>query len=217
LQRELADLKRIDTRSETAAADARFATDTLFGPARGQMFGVLECEDNRGQTVVLRAFSCQYNGAWTIAGWVPPLFAVQAYDQLMVPGDRQIKALGRQIEALPSGDEERAKLEIQRKQLSRSLMKDLHGLYELQNFRGETAPLTAFFGDTNGVPTGAGDCCAPKLLNHAVRKGLRPLSLAEFYWGAANRSGTREHGHFYGSCAGKCQPILGFMLCGTQA
>lgn len=216
LQQELADLRRIDYRRESAVADARFAIDYLFGPARGQMFGVLECADNRGQAVILRAFSGQYNGVWTIDGWVPPLFDVAAYEQIMIPGDRRLKKLGRKIEALPPGTDRRAELVTRRKHLSRSLMKDLHDLYELRNFRGETAPLAAFFGDTNGAPTGAGDCCGPKLLNHAARNNLRPRSLAEFYWGATNRSGTREHGRFYGRCADKCRPILGFMLCGAQ-
>jgi tRNA pseudouridine32 synthase/23S rRNA pseudouridine746 synthase len=39
-----------------------------------------------------------------------------------------------------------------------------------------------------GLPTGSGDCCAPKLLAWAARAGLRPLALAELWWGAG-RSG----------------------------
>ena len=95
-------------------------------------------------------------------------------------------------------------------------MKKLHDLYELQNFKGEKKPLAEFFKDTNGIPTGAGDCCAPKLLNHAARNNLRPLGIAEFYWGKTNHSNTREHSQFYSCCVSKCQPILGFMLCGAK-
>ena len=215
LMQELTNLTRIDYRSESAAADPGFSTDYLFGAARGQMFGVLAAEDRQGGVVILRAFSCQYNAAWNVAGWAPPLFDVAAYDQIMIPGDRAIKELGREMDALESGHEKRL-LQHKRKRLSRSLMKDLHGLYELSNFRGETRPLAEFFRETNGIPTGAGDCCAPKLLHQAVRRNLRPLGIAEFYWGRTNRSGTREHGRFYSACLDKCQPILGFMLCGAM-
>jgi tRNA pseudouridine32 synthase/23S rRNA pseudouridine746 synthase len=63
---------------------------------------------------------------------------------------------------------------------------------------------------------GVGECCAPKLLNYAALNGLKPLGLSEFYWGKENKSGTRKHGEFYPACAEKCQPILGFMLCGIK-
>ena len=86
----------------------------------------------------------------------------------------------------------------------------------LTNFRGETKPLNDIFQDKNGIPTGTGDCCAPKLLNFAVKNNLTPLGLAEFYWGKENKSATRQHGRFYQSCTSKCQPILGFMLCGLD-
>ncbi len=212
---ELEDLKRIDYRCDSENADPRLSTDYLFGAARGQMFGVLECENDKGKIIILRAFSCQYNAMWNVDGWAPPLFDVEVYQEIMIPGDRKIKELGRKMSALKTTDEDFRLLKQQRKQLSRSIMKELHHLYQLQNFRGEIMPLTEFFQSTNGPPTGAGDCCAPKLLNQAARSNLRPLSIAEFYWGKTNRSGTRKHGCFYSSCVDKCLPILGFMLCGA--
>ncbi|MDX2475258.1 MAG: hypothetical protein QNL91_16295 [Candidatus Krumholzibacteria bacterium] len=214
LRRELESSRRIDLLAEPDAADPRFHTDYLLGPALGQMFGVLECQDSRGKTVVLRAFSGQYNGVWKVPGWAPPVFDLEAYHGIMIPGDRRIKDLGRKIEA---GGSDCADLKRQRKALSQSLMKELHDLYQLTNFRGGTQPMADFFGAVQGIPTGAGDCCAPKLLNQAARLNLHPLGLAEFYWGASNRSGTRKHGHFYDSCGDRCQPILGFMLCGVTA
>jgi hypothetical protein len=66
------------------------------------------------------------------------------------------------------------------------------------------------------MPTGTGDCCGPKLLAQAAIEGLRPLGLAEFYWGRENRSGSRRHTTFSASCPEKCGPILGFMLCGLD-
>jgi len=188
--------------------DPRFSTDYLLGEARGQMFGVLECTAASGSIVVLRAFSCQYNGEWRVDGWVPPVLDVEGFHGIADPVDREIKALDRMItEGREPG------LVRRRRALSRDLMTRIQGLYRLTNFRGETRPMTEVF--QGGIPTGAGDCCAPKLLNHAALHGLTPLGISEFYWGRENRSGTRKHGEFYPACAEKCQPILGFMLCGT--
>ena len=93
-------------------------------------------------------------------------------------------------------------------------MKELHGLYHLHNFKGEEANLEEAFSLAKGIPTGSGDCCAPKLLNEAAIRGLNPTGLAEFFWGKETTSGTRFHRNFYPSCEDKCQPILGFLLCG---
>ena len=95
-------------------------------------------------------------------------------------------------------------------------MRDIHALYRLRNFRGQVAGLEEIFPPGMGIPTGTGDCCAPKLLQYAAEHELLPLGLAEFYWGRKNASKTRRQGYFYPSCQIKCQPILGFMLCGLE-
>lgn len=189
--------------------DPRFSTDYLWGEARGQMFGVLVCVTDGGEVVVLRAFSCQYNGTWRVDGWVPPLIDVDEFLRITKPVDREIKALDARIAA--GRDPE---LVRRRRALSQDLTARIQGLYRLHNFRGEARPLTEVF--PGGIPTGAGDCCAPKLLNHAARHGLHPVGISEFFWGRENRSGTRQHGEFYPACAEKCQPILGFLLCGAS-
>ena len=186
-----------------------FPTDVLWSESRGHMFGVLECQDAAGNTVVLKAFSGQYNGEWLADGWVPPIIDVDEFNRLVDPVDREIKQLDRLI-----AEKKDPELIQRRKALSQELMKQIHALYLLTNFRRETRPLTDVF--QGGIPTGAGDCCAPKLLNYAAKNGLTPLGLSEFYWGRENRSGTRKHGEFYPACAEKCQPILGFMLCGKD-
>ena len=95
-------------------------------------------------------------------------------------------------------------------------MKEIHAMYRLSNFRGETESLPNAVYGAEGIPTGTGDCCAPKLLGYAARNGLTPLGLTEFYFGRTNRSGTKKHGEFYSSCLNKCGRILGFMLCGLE-
>ncbi len=216
LMQMLEEKRRIDFMAPDDAADSHFSTDYLFGDARGQMFGVLECEDENGVVVVLRAFSCQYNGVWNVDGWVPPLLDVDCYNSIVPPVDRQIKNLGRKIDDFEKSSPEHLELVQQRRKLSRELMKDIHGLYLVHSFTGKKKTLFDAFHGAKGIPTGTGDCCAPKLLNHAAKNGLKPLGLAEFYWGRESRSGTRQHGEFYSCCENKCQPILGFMLCGIE-
>lgn len=199
-----------------AATDPVLATAPLFGESRGKMFGVLECCNAVGKQVWLYAFSGQYNGLWLIPGWAPPLFDIAAFQRINKPTERQIKALGRRLASLADHSAGRRLLGNKRKAMSQLLMLEIHALYRVHNFRGELAPLSEAIGESNGKPTGTGDCCAPKLLNLAAVLDLAPVSLAEFYFGRDNRSGSRLHGRFYPPCVDKCRPLLGFMLCGAS-
>jgi hypothetical protein len=201
--------------SPSPAPDPSLSTDYLFGEARGKMFGALVGTDARGRGVTLYAFSGQYNGRWTVPGWVGPVFSTADFDRINRPGEKAIKELGGRIDRLPDTDPLRAELKKERKQQSRQLMQAIFGLYRLCNFRGETAPLEDIYDRPGLPPTGTGDCCAPKLLHHAALNRIRPEGMAEFYWGLENASGTRRHGRFYPPCSSKCQPILGFLLCGA--
>src|SRR5690606_26869595 len=55
-----------------------------------------------------------------------------------------------------------------------------------------------------------------KLLQHAYFYGLKPICMAELWWGASPRSEVRKHGYFYPACRGKCEPILQHMLQGMS-
>ncbi|MFZ2959018.1 MAG: hypothetical protein WA705_19190 [Candidatus Ozemobacteraceae bacterium] len=192
-----------------------FSLDYLWGAAKGKMFGVADCIGPTGGRVVLKAFSCQFQGRWEAPGWVPPLLNPQTWDRLVEPVDREIKSIGRELVKPHLPETARLELRERRKVLSQALMRDIHKLYEVANFAGERRSLPdAFIGQ--GIPNGAGDCCAPKLLYSAVRQGLRPLGIAEFFWGRENLSRTRQHRLFYSCCQDKCQPLLGFMLCGVD-
>jgi tRNA pseudouridine32 synthase / 23S rRNA pseudouridine746 synthase len=65
-------------------------------------------------------------------------------------------------------------------------------------------------------PAGAGECAAPKLLQYAFLHQLKPIALAEFWWGQSPSSEIKKHGQFYPACRGKCEPILGHMLEGIE-
>ena len=214
LIRQLEERKSIQ-RSDTVQ-DPRLSTESLFGEQRGKMFGVLECLDQNGEISWLYAFSGQFNGLWAVDGWAPPLFDIPTFKMVHDPVEKRIKALGKEMERVPAGSDLYLSLLSQRRQLSRQLMIDLHDLYLLHNFTGDTATLHQAFIQPGGKPTGTGDCCAPKLLQLAAATELLPLSLAEFFYGRSNRSGSRNHGCFYSPCSDKCQPLLGFLLCGIE-
>lgn len=213
---KLNNFKCLDFEKPTSERNPKFSTDYVFGEARGQMFGVLECISPKNETVFLKAFSCKYNSQWNIDGWVPPLFDADVYMKLMRDGDSIITPLGDKMRGMDLNSPERLKIHRKRKRLSQELMKELHQLYSLHNFRGEKSSIYNAFYHPKGIPTGTGDCCAPKLLNFAALNNLTPISIAEFFYGKENVSQTRSHGKFYSSCKGKCEPILGFMLCGLE-
>lgn len=113
---------------------------------------------------------------------------------------------------------EQADLEIQalkrhRKVLSQQLQAQMNTVYHLTNFAGESRSLDQLL---STLPTGTGECCAPKLLHYAATQGLKPLAMAEFWWGASSANGDRMAGEFYGACVDRCQPIMGFLLSGLS-
>ncbi|MBH0021193.1 RNA pseudouridine synthase [Pseudoalteromonas sp. SWXJ133] len=114
--------------------------------------------------------------------------------------------------------DEIAHLKKRRKTLSKSLQKKLFAQYQFLNANGETTDLNAIFAalPEHTPPSGAGDCAAPKLLQYAYKHDLKPLAMAEFWWGAAPKSAIRQHKNYYPSCYSKCQPILGHMLKGLD-
>ncbi len=207
---------RIDFEATAAAADPRCATSPLFAAEGGKMFGVLACRDSQGSQVTLRAFSGQFGGLWEVAGWVGPIIDPAAFDQLTRDTEGAIKRLGAEIDQTDAGSSHRQHLVRRRRSLSRGLMRQVHDLYRLVNFRGQQCLLIEAFQGDNLPPSGTGDCCAAKLLQHAALHGLSPRGLIEFYWGRPNTSGLRVHGGLYPACEARCRPVLGYMLCGLE-
>ncbi len=104
-------------------------------------------------------------------------------------------------------------LKQQRKEISRQLQAKMHAVYSLTNFLGMSQSLQKLIPHP---PTGTGDCCAPKLLHHAATHNLKPLAMAEFWWGESLPNGDKIQGEFYGACLERCQPIMGFLLSGLH-
>ena len=170
---------------------------------QGKMFGVLLYEGG-----YLAAFSAKLDGSYDHEGFVPPIF------EMTTP---------------PVGT---SKVESQR------LQRLLFAQYNLLNSRGERKNLLEIFANEPPIlspeewfsdkgerlkvkgeripPSGAGECCAPKLLQYAFLHGLKPIELAEFWIGAPSKTEIRREGEFYAPCSGRCVPILKHMLEGME-
>lgn len=121
--------------------------------------------------------------------------------------------------------------------LSERLQSWLFNHFVLLNARGERKPMPEIFREyylsnasaklqarilalnpgsdaTLICPSGAGECCEPKLLQYAYLHGMRPLRMASFWWGPCLGLRLQRHGQFYPACSGRCKPILSWMLRG---
>jgi len=114
-------------------------------------------------------------------------------------------------------DQAKAQIENIRQQRaahSADLQRRIFERYTFLNALGEQKNVLELF--AGSPPAGAGECAAPKLLQYAYLNQLKPICMAEFWWGMSPDSEVRIHGHFYPSCKSKCEPILGHMLKGLS-
>ncbi|MGB5982402.1 MAG: pseudouridine synthase [Nonlabens sp.] len=134
-------------------------------------------------------------------------YAIYLNDQLKIKED-QLNAYYDQLK----------KLKHQRKELSNHLQKWIFKQYKFLNANGDTQNALELFKNRPPYipPSGTGDCAAPKLLQSAYKNDLKPIALAEFWYGESLRSQIRKHGHFYPSCRSKCEPVLNFMIQGLD-
>ena len=124
--------------------------------------------------------------------------------------------------------EEIEHLKHERHQRSIVLQNWLFRQFVFRNALGEERSLPELFSDASASaralpghkqpapPSGAGECCAPRLLQAAYVEGLRPICMAEFWVGDSPANEIRRDGHFYPACNSKCRPILRHMLRGLN-
>lgn len=115
---------------------------------------------------------------------------------------------------LAKADENINRLKNERKKRSAALQKNIFEHYTFLDAEKRSKSLQKIFIEELGTipPAGAGECAAPKLFQYAFKNGYTPISLAEFWWGAAPNSEVRKHKNYYPCCKGKCAPILNYML-----
>lgn len=212
----------------------------------GKMFGVLVVEkkhedvkDGKVRKAVELGFLAAYSGQVDILEgedyFVPPVFDYLQPDGYFKNEEKEISRINQNICILENGiysdntvynehivnrglypDIDSLKLE--RKSRSQALQRWLFSHFVMLNANGEKRNLLDIFSETplKFPPSGAGECCAPKLLQYAYLHGLRPVRIAEFWWGDSPRKEIRHHLHFYPACRGRCLPILTFMMQGLD-
>lgn len=199
-----------------AAADEvrRYVADSALA-TEGKMFGVLVVEWG-GMTGFLAAYSGLLRGSNAWPWFVPPLFDATPPDGHFRREERAISAINRCVARLGRCQRLAAALKAERRRRSEVLQSWLFCQYRPLNALGETTDLTHIFRRHSGTlpPAGAGDCCAPKLLQAAYKSGMRPVCMAEFWIGPP--AGLRQEGSYYPACRSKCLPILTFMLRGLD-
>ena len=106
-----------------------------------------------------------------------------------------------------------AALKKERKEKSNYLQQTLFSKYAFLNQQKELKNLLDIFNDPAiKPPAGSGECSAPKLLNYAFANDLKPITMAEFWWGISPNSAVRQHKNYYPACQSRCKPILTHML-----
>ena len=202
-----------------------------IGPQEGKMFGVLVVEDPSpnpsrmgGESYYfLAAYSGLLEGRNDWEYFVPPVYDAQQPDGYFKTKEREISQLSTLNSQLSTFN---SQSDAERRQMSQELQLWLFHQYQLLNARGETKDLVDIWQDYYDKPKlrkkfplppgGTGDCCAPKLLQYAYQHGLKPVCMAEFWWGPSTKEELRQHLNYYPACRGKCKPILTWMLQGLE-
>ena len=199
------------------ACDEVKAEIEKISPSEGKMFGVLVAEDSNDGLGFLAAYSGLLCGRNDWEYFVPPVFDAQQPDGYFKQKEREISVLNQH----PSADNQHLN-----RQMSQDLQLWLFRQYRMLNANGDTRDLVEIWRDYHQNPKiqkrfplppgGTGDCCAPKLLQYAYQHQLKPVCMAEFWWGPSPASEIRHHGEFYPACRGKCKPVLTWMLQGLD-
>lgn len=189
----------------------------------GKMFGVLVVQTQQQEVGYLSAFSGKLAGGNHHAHFVPPVFDSLTENSFLNEGMGELSRINQQIEQLeelkPSAyEEEIVRLKELRKNNSTALQQKLFDSYYFLNRAGEEKSLNEIFAAASykNPPSGAGECAGPKLLQYAFQQKMKPIALAEFWWGQSPKSDFWKHGHFYPCCREKCEPLLTHMLKGID-
>ena len=237
VQRELASMQLTEgkmfgvlvvTPSDSPCRGRTFSADSLCGGrtfsadslCRGRMDPPPTGGARGGPPIYfLAAYSGLLEGRNDWPYFVPPVFDAQQPDGYFKTKEREISELVHNDGGLLA------------KKMSQDLQLWLFHQYQFLNARGEKRDLVDVWQDYHCSPRirrkfplppgGTGDCCAPKLLQYAYSHGLKPVCMAEFWWGPSPKSQggeeagmVRHHGQFYPACRGKCKPVLTWMLQG---
>lgn len=184
-----------------------------FGTHKGKMFGVLVVQKEDNSYAFLGTVSGKLYGNTICDYFIPSVFDDSVGDFFINKGMTDLTEIGKLIKQ-SNNQIEITELTEKRKQKSLALQQRLFENYQFLNILGiEKNVLEIFESSSHGnPPAAAGECAAPKLLQYALRHRLRPIAIAEFWWGNPPKNKERAHKAFYPACKNKCRPILEYML-----
>lgn len=189
----------------------------------GKMFGVLVVQTSENKLGYLAAFSGKLAGGNHHSKFVPPVFDSLHQHSFLNNGMAELSRMNEEIKKaeLSKADAQKERishLKIARRIHSKSLQNKLFNQYNFLNHKGEEKSLNQIFkaASYKNPPAGAGECAGPKLLQYAFQHQMKPLAMAEFWWGQSPKSEQWKHRHYYPCCREKCEPILAHMLEGLR-
>ena len=200
--------------------------DALF--RQGKMLGILLVEPPLSESSILARVHYINNIAYLVAYsgvinglvdadqyFVPPVYDLQNPDDFYLQKDRAISDINHELASSDTLAPSKVKrLKAERRQLSIALQREIFSHFNFINPSGTYRNVIDIFADAKrGLPPGGtGECAAPRLLQFAYEHNLKPLQVAEFWYGFSPVGIQRIHGHFYPSCIEKCSPILRYMI-----
>ena len=203
---------------------------------QGKMFGVLIVQTPENKIGYLAAFSGTLAGKNCHPFFVPPIYDLLQPQGFFKIEEKRISAINvcikktqndpRYIDLLRQIEKEKIQSQqelTEAKEFFKSAKKNREirrktGIPDAKELAAMTKDLCRIFAQTiqKFPPAGAGECAAPKLLQYAYKHQLKPIAMAEFWWGDSPKAEIRHHGYYYPACKGKCGPILGHMLQGLE-
>jgi tRNA pseudouridine32 synthase/23S rRNA pseudouridine746 synthase len=188
----------------------------------GKMFGILVVQTATNEIGYLSAFSGKLAGSNQHNQFVPSIFDTLDENGFLNDGMQVLAQMSEEISQLKkqlskANNEQIQLLKKNRRNYSVALQKQIFDHYHFLNQAGEEKSLVDIFAASGykNPPAGAGECAAPKLLQYAFQHQMKPLAIAEFWWGLSPKSATWKHKQFYPCCKEKCEPILAHILSAT--
>jgi tRNA pseudouridine32 synthase/23S rRNA pseudouridine746 synthase len=184
-----------------------------FRVRKGKMFGVLVVQKADETYGYLGTCSGKLHKETQCYKFVPPVFDDSIDDYFINRDMSELTLLCNEVKNTQD-ESKRKKLVEARKKKSHTIQQRLFDNYHFVNVKGEVRNILDIFKNVlSGMPpSGSGECAASKLLQYAIKQGIKPIAIAEFWWGNPTKDSERVARMFYPACESKCKPVIEFML-----
>jgi len=187
--------------------------DYDFNTRDGKMFGVLVIQKEDNSYGYLGSVSGKISRHSICPKFAPSVFDDSTDDYFINTEMSKLSNICNEINAC-TDPIEKVKLKEHRRQFSYGIQQRIFENSRFTNIAGIYRNVIEIFEEsTHGQPpAAAGECAAPKLIQHAINNNLKTIAIAEFWWGNPLKTNDRIHKAYYPACKNKCRPILEFLL-----